>query len=206
MILLTAQQTWPFGAAMGVLVGLLVLEGVGLAIAQSPSQLLDHLVPDVPDDASGLLGWLHLGKVPVLVLFMLLLAGFALTGYVIQATAHSITGVLVPAWLASVPAAFGGVAALRLFGTAIGKIIPKDETVAVSSASLVGRAAVIVNGHAKSDLAAEAKVLDVHGRAHYVMVVPDDETEVFPEGTRVLLVSRAGINFHAIQNPHPELL
>jgi hypothetical protein len=85
-------------------------------------------------------------------------------------------------------------------------VMPKDETSAVSETTLIGRAGVIVKGHAKAGLAAEAKVRDSYGRSHYVMVEPDVETEVFNEGSDVLLVKKVGARFRCIRNPHPELL
>jgi hypothetical protein len=55
-------------------------------------------------------------------------------------------------------------------------------------------------------MAAQAKVRDMHGRAHYVMVEPDLPHESFEEGAAVLLVKKNGAKYHGIKNPHPELL
>jgi membrane protein implicated in regulation of membrane protease activity len=206
MILFTAQQTWPFGAALGVMISLGVLEGVGLAVAHSPSQLLDSLVPDMSDGVDGPLGWLHLGKVPALVLLILFLTGFALSGYLIQGVALSLSGSLLPAWVASIPAAFAGLSITSALGGLLAQVIPRDESSAVSEQSLIGRAGVVVRGVARAGLAAEAKVRDMHGRAHYVMVEPDLPEHVFEEGASVLLVKKIGVSFRCIPNPHPELL
>jgi membrane protein implicated in regulation of membrane protease activity len=206
VILLTAEQTWPFGAALGVMLCLCVLEGLGLLIAHSPTQLLDSLVPEAPDGFDGPLGWLHLGKVPILVLLVLFLTGFALMGYLIEGVASSLTGHLLPAWIASIPAALVGLVATSSLGGLIARVIPRDETSAVSEQSLIGRAGVIMSGVARAGLAAEAKVHDIHGYAHYVMVEPDLPEQVFEEGANVLLVKKSGVNFRCIANPHPELL
>jgi Protein of unknown function (DUF1449) len=199
-------ETWPFASALAIMVGLAVLEGLGLLFAHSPSSAIDSLLPEIPDGVDSPLGWLHLGKVPALVLLILFLAGFAVAGYVIQGVTYKLMGSIWPAWVASVPAVFAGFATVSGVGSLLERVMPKDETSAVSEMTLIGRAGVIVKGHAKAGLAAEAKVRDSYGRSHYVMVEPDVETDVFNEGSDVLLVKKVGARFRCIRNPHPELL
>lgn len=204
MYMLTAPENWLFGSAVMLLVGLAVFEGLGLLFAMSPSQWLDHLLPEMPDD--GVFGWMHLGKVPVLVLLVLFLVGFSLTGYVVQNGAFQIAGHLLPTWIATIPAFLAGLTTVKAMGSLIEKIIPKDETYVVSIDSLIGRSGLIVVGHARKDLAAQAKVYDLHSNPHYVMVEPDIDSEIFAEGTSVLLVRRVEGKFFVIANPHPALI
>ena len=199
-------DTWPFAAALAVLVGLAVIEGLGLLFAQSPSGLIDSLIPDLSGSPDSPLGWMHLGKVPALVLLILFLAGFAIAGYAIQGISQKLLGTMWPAWVAAIPATLAGFTTVSGVGALLARIMPKDETSAVSEMSLIGRAGVIVRGHAKAGVAAEAKVRDVYGRPHYVMVEPDFEDQVFTEGSDVLLVKKVGACFRCIRNPHPELL
>lgn len=206
MTILTAPETWPFGAALAVMVGLSIIEGAGLLLAYSPSQLIDALLPDMPDGADGLLGWLHVGKVPILVLLILFLSGFAIAGYVLQASAQSVGGLLLPAWLASLPACLAGVSTVKGIGSVLAKVMPQDESSAVSEQSLIGRPGVVIQGIARGGMAAQAKVRDSHGRAHYVMVEPDLSEETFAEGSDILLVKKIGARFKCIRNPHPALL
>lgn len=206
MTILTAPETWPFGASLAVLVGLSVIEGAGLLLAHSPSQMLDSLLPDMPDGADGLLGWLHVGKVPLLVLLILFLSGFALAGYVLQASVQSFSGVLLPAWLASIPALLMGISTVKGIGGVLAKIIPQDESSAVSEQTLIGRTGVVIQGIARDGMAAQAKVRDSYGRSHYVMVEPDLTEETFDEGSDILLVKKVGARFKCIRNPHPTLL
>lgn len=206
MIVLTAPETWPFGAALAVMVGLSIVEGAGLMLSHSPSHALESLLPDFPDGIEGSLGWLHIGKVPLLVLFILFLAGFTVSGYVIQSVAYGVSGGLLPAWLASIPAALAGVSTVSGVGGLLAKIIPKDESSAVSEQTLIGRSATVISGTARAGLAAEAKVRDAYGRAHYVMVEPDLPDQTFPEGSDIVLVRKIGARFKCIRNPHPELL
>ncbi|HPT56607.1 MAG TPA: YqiJ family protein [Casimicrobium sp.] len=206
MSTLTMPETWPFAAALALLVALAVIEGIGLMLSQSPSSVLDSLIPELPSSADGALGWLHLGKVPALVLLILFLAGFSITGYVIEGLAFKVLGVAVPAWMASIPAVFAGFATVSALGALLERVMPKDETSAVSELSLIGRAGIIVRGTATQSLAAEAKVRDAYGRAHYVLVEPDFADQSFAEGSDVLLVKKVGVRYRCIRNPHPELL
>jgi len=193
MNLFTSPETLPFGVALAVLVGLAIGEGIGAFVAASPSAWLDDLLPDRDLDHDGAvdgpLGWLHVGKVPLLVLLILFLFGFALCGYLVQMFARGVFGGFAPAWIAVLPA-----------------IVPKDESSAVSELSLIGRAGLVTAGTARSGLAAQVRVRDALGRAHYLMVEPDLPDDTFPEGTAVLIVKKVGAIYRGIRNPHPDLL
>ena len=91
-------------------------------------------------------------------------------------------------------------------GGLLARVIPGDETSAVSEMSLVGRAGVVVQGVARQGSAAQMKLRDMHGRTHYVLVEPDLAEDTFEEGTAVLLVKKNGARYMGIRNPHPELL
>jgi hypothetical protein len=206
MNILIAIETWPFAAALVILLALGVIEGFGLFLGHSPSEWLQDFLPDAPDGADGVLGWLHWGKVPLLVLLVLFLMGFSMGGYVVQSLANGALGNMLPVWLASMPALLTGLASMHTVGGLIARIVPRDETAAVSENSLIGRAAVVSRGIAKTGYAAEAKVRDIHGKLHYVMVEPDLPGQVFAEGASVVLVSKIARGYSCIANPHPQLL
>jgi len=206
--LFTAPETWPFGVAFALIVGIALIEGLGMLISLSPSNWLDDLLPDVNGD-SGLdrvLGWLHLGKVPSLVLLVLFLTGYAVFGYSLQKVAHGMLGFYLPVWLAGLAAIAPGMATVRSLGALIAHIIPRDETSAVSEMSLIGRPGVVSAGAARRGWAAQARVRDTHGRTHYLMVEPDVDEEVFDEGAQILVVRKVGAFYRCIANPHPGLM
>jgi hypothetical protein len=205
-VILFAPETWPFGAALAVMVGLFVIEGIGVLVAVSPSSLLDSLVPDSLDGANGLLGWLHVGKVPVLILLGLFLGGFAVAGYVVQSTVSAMSFGLLPAWLASIPAFFAALSATKILGGLFSRFVPLEQTSAVSESSLIGRAGVITEGIAKRGLGAQAKVRDAHGHFHYILVEPDLDDAILNEGEPIVLVKKLGAHYRAIVNPRPDLL
>jgi hypothetical protein len=206
MTLFTAAGTVPFGIAALIMIGLAVIEGIGVFTALSPSHFLDNMVPEAPDGIDGALGWLHVGKVPILVLLILFLFGFSVGGYLIQMFTHGLIGAHLPALIAAVPAAFIGISTVRALGGLLAHIIPKDETTAVSNLTLIGRAGVVITGTAKAGMAAEVKIRDQHGISHYLMVEPDLQDEEFEQGTEVLIVKKNGATYRAIRNPHPALL
>lgn len=203
MTLFMAPQTLPFGVAILLMIGLGVIEGIGALSALSPSQMFDQLFEFDHPDLDGPLGWLHVGKVPLLVLLILFLVGFAISGYAIQIFCIGLFGTYLPAILAVAPAGFIGLATVRGMGGLLARIIPKDETAAVSEQTLIGRAGVVITGTARQGMAAQVKVRDQYGNHHYLMVEPDDAGIEFEQGTEVLIVKKQGATYLGIQNPHP---
>lgn len=206
MTLFMAPQTMPFGVAMLVMIGIGVIEGIGIFAAASPSELIEHYFHLDHPEIDGPLGWLHIGRVPLLVLLILLLLGFAIGGYAIQLFWHGLSGSYLPTWVAVAPAGFIGLANVHMLGGLLARILPKDETSAVSEQTLLGRAGVVVTGTARRGMAAEVKVRDQHGNAHFLMLEPDLDGEEFEQGSVVLVVSKHGALYRGIRNPHPNLI
>lgn len=207
MELLLDPATWLFTAAIGLVLGLAAIETLGLLLGHGGlSDWAEHWLPDL-HDADGLVGWLHIGKVPFTILLIIFLTAFSLAGFVAQILAKQLLGQFMPLPLAAAGAGVLALPAVRVLGGTLGRIIPKDETFAVSLDDLVGRIATVVTGTARHGLPAQARVRDALGRSHYVMVEPDEADSEFPAGSEVLLVRRAGgSRFQAIANPRPELL
>lgn len=199
MSLFSTTDTLPFAIALALLIFLAIIEVLGLLFASSPSHWLDSIMPHADLDGPNALDWLHVGKVPVLVLLILLLTGFSLSGYAIQMTVQTVLGHTLPAWLVCIPAVFLGLTNASLFGGIVARLIPSDETSAVSEQSLMGQTAVIIQGLARRGAAAQAKVVDQHGHAHYVLVEPEADDESFNEGETVLLLSKKGVHFRCIR-------
>lgn len=205
-----APESWPFLLATGLMVVLGLIEVLGLLMGASASHWLDGMMPDVhgvEGFADAMLGWLHVGRAPILALLVTFLTAFAVIGFGLQIAAGSLAGGFAPAWLAGIVAFAGALPVVRVFGGLLARILPKDETSAVSDASLIGRIATIVTGTARTGRAAEARVPDEHGNTHYVMVEPEEQGVQFERGANVLLVRQLrGRTFHAIRNPKPDLL
>jgi hypothetical protein len=152
------------------------------------------------------LGWLHVGRVPVLALLVIFLTSFGLLGLLLQMLSRSLWGGFLPGVVASVAALFASLPVVRTAGGWMAWLVPKDETSVVSEVSFIGRVAVVTLGTARRGCPAQAKLRDRHGQTHYVLVEPDREGTVFETGSAVLLVERKGAVFEAILNPSPALV
>lgn len=207
MTMFFAGETLPFGIAFALIIAIALIEGLGMMFSLSPSSALDNWLPDETGGAlQQVLGWLHIGRVPALVLLLLFLAGYAVFGYGLQIVARGLFGGYLPGWLAGVAAVPAGLATVRALGALIAHLVPRDESSAISDQSLIGRAGVVSAGTARRGLAAQARVRDSHGRTHFLMVEPDVDEEEFDEGVEVLIVRKVGAFYRCIRNPHPALL
>ena len=197
-------ESLPYVAALGVLIALGIIEGLSLLFGASAWHWLDGMVGHEPPD--GFLGWLHVGRAPLLVLVAIFLTMFAITGLVINMLGAGLLHLVPPRW-ASVPlAVLASIPVMRALGTGIGRLMPREETYAVSFASLVGRVATML-GHARAGYAAQAKTSDGQGHTLYLMVEPDETVGELAIGSDVLLVRQIdGSRFVAIPNPRPDLL
>lgn len=206
-----AAESAPFLIAALVLLAIAVVEGFGLLIGASASHWLDSLMTDhtlhVGGPFESWLGWLHVGRVPVLALVVMFLGAFAVVGFAINMVVHGLFGFYVPALLGAPIALFAALPVVRFTGGALARIMPKDESSAVTFDSLVGRMATVVSGTARHGFPAQAKVTSEHGQPHYVMVEPDNAGLTFASGEQVLLVKHlSGSKFQGIRNPKPDLL
>lgn len=213
-----ASENILFISAIGVMLAIGLMEGVGLLIGASISAMFDNFAigdidiidvnanPDIDVDVDlpspffRLLGWLHVGKVPILILLVVFLTSFGLSGLVMQSVAQSITTLLMPSLLVAIPAGIFAFTVVRISGVALSALIPKDETEAISTSDFIGQVATVNQGRSKKDLPAEAK-LRIRGQTHYVSVIPNNDEEEFNQGDRVLLVCRSGVNYKVIAPP-----
>jgi len=214
----TSDATWIFSLAILIMLGLGLLELIGLLMGISASGWLDdffNVDTDADADAGihvdgfvhGLLGWLHLGRVPFLVLLVILLSAFGISGLTLQWLLPSLLGFSLPVLIAALPALVVAVLATRLIGGFFARILPKEESSAVSRDSLIGRVAIIMGSNqAKVGLASEARVRDAHERTHYVLVEPEEPFDHLDGGSEVLLVRQKGARFMAIPNPHAGIM
>jgi len=227
---LFAAQNVPFMIALGVMLAIGLLEGITAVLGMGASSFLDSLLPETEVDVdvdlgadldaadldlgnvashgpfTKLLGWLRIGRVPVLILLVVYLFGFGFTGLVLQSFLLATFGGMLPAWVAVWPAFVAGLLIVHFTGGVLAKIIPKDETEVVSERKFIGRVACITLGRAWQGHPAQARLKDSYGRTHYVMVEPDQPGITFEQDTHVLLVTREGPVFRAIENPSQALV
>ena len=202
----------PFLVAICLMLAIGGLEGLFLLIGGGLSHHLDALLSHVhfghPDGSGGgVLGWLHIGRVPILVLLVVFLMAFAIAGLLMQWTLRGLIGNALPPSMASVLAAVVALPIVRGCGAVIARHIPHDETTAVSEDSFIGRVARLSAESASQGQPSQAKLVDEHGQVHYLLVEPDTAATTFTRGESILIVSRvSGSLFRAIRNPRPDLL
>jgi len=223
MEFIAVPQNLPFSVALALMIGIALLEGITAIFGAALSGILDALIPDFdvdidsnlelldvdahsPNALSRLLGWLRIGKVPVLILLVIFLTAFGLIGLGIQSLIHGVMSFYLPSYVVSIPAVIIALPVVRVFGGVIGAILPKDETDAVSQDSFIGRVASITIGKAKVGSPAEAKIKDQHGTTHYIMVEPDDASKNYDASVSLLIIKKEGHIFKVIEHENDHLV
>lgn len=217
MELLTAPQNLLFAIALGLVAALALLQVVALLLG-GPMGIGDgDFDADIDLDAdgdmdldgdgglAGALDWLGVGKLPLSILLTLWAAGFGLSGLAIQELALSATGARLPMLLPSLVALGLSLPMLKISGLILRPIIPRDETEAVTTQSLLGSEGEIVVGTARRGRPAQARVKDKWGNAHYVQVEPDSDVDEFPAGAKVLLLKQNDHIFRVIAGSNAQL-
>ncbi|WP_028583040.1 YqiJ family protein [Desulfogranum mediterraneum] len=216
---LLAPENSPFTVALVMMLAIALVEGITTLIGAGLSDLLESVLPELELDldadldadlqAPGVftrfLSWLRIGQVPVLILAIVFLTVFGLLGLISQSVSAAIRGAPLPAWLAVLPTLLLALPLVRISNGVLVRILPKDETESVSEESFIGRIAVITLGRASKGRPAQARLKDQFGQAHYIMVEPDSEETCLDQGSTVLIVSRKGAGFTAIENPSQAL-
>ena len=192
----------PFAVAMGlmVLLALVQLLGLGDWGGDADFDLESGADADAalqPGMMEGFLTLLGLGRVPLTIWLALFLLMFAGIGLSVQELSQSLTGAPLYSWLAAAIAGAAAVPVTGVLARPLGAVLPKDHTTAVSTQSLIGRRATITDGVARVRSPARARVYDVHGQAHYVMVEPHEQSSELHSGDEVLLVRREDDTFYA---------
>ena len=220
---IAVPENLPFSVALALMLGIAILEGITAIFGAALSGILDALIPDLdldidsnlemldvdahsPNALSRVLSWLRIGKVPVLILLVVFLTGFGLIGLGIQSFIHNMMNFYLPSYIVSIPAVILALPVVRVFGGAIGAIMPKDETEAVSQDSFIGRIATITIGTAKVGNPAEAKIKDNYGTTHYIMVEPDIVGNEYDSKESLLIIKKEGHVFKVIKSDNDHLV
>ena len=191
-----AESNFWFNVAIGTILALFLLEVASMLFGISVLGMLDTDA-DVDVDAdldsggfSSVLNWLSIDKLPTMVWLTLLFASFGLLGYITNFVFVKTTGSFAPAIISLPVASVVGLIVTGRMGGIIARMMPKNESSAVTTDEFVGNVAQITLGKAVVGSPAEAKFIDQHNQPHYVMVEPMEGTDSFLQGDQVVLVQK----------------
>lgn len=199
MAFLLAPENSLFSIALMLMLLIGLVEAVGFGFSALDAGDLDLGEAAVHP----LLGWLGVGRLPLLMVLVAALGSFGLCGLALQQIASAWTGRMLSAPAAGLAASVIALPLTSLFSHFLACILPRDETSAVSLTTLVGRRGHIVLGSASAGCPARARVRDAFGQSHYVLVEPNLAGDRLGEGDEILLVSLEPGHFRAIAvTPH----
>ena len=201
--LLLAPDVRPFAIAAAIMVTLGVIELLTTLAGFSFGGVVGQEVSVDADGHHGLDGlflWINAGRLPLLILIILALGIFSIEGFLLQGIAHMV-GTAVPVAIAALVAGAGSIPVIRSASRALARIIPRDETYAVSDADFVGKVALVSIGPLDQGLPGRVRLKDVFGNWHTVAARASLDSEALPVGASVLLVDRDAKGFIAISAP-----
>ena len=201
--ILLAPDVRPFAVAAAIMVSLGGIELLTMIVGFSISELVGHdfgLDSDSHNGIGGLFLWINAGRLPLLILIILALGIFSIGGFLLQGIAHMV-GTTVPVTIAALAAAAGSLPVIRITSRGLARIIPRDETYAVSDADFVGKVALVSVGPLDQGLPGKVRLKDVFGNWHSVAARASADSPPLPVGARVLLVDRDARTFIAISAP-----
>jgi hypothetical protein len=201
--ILLAPDVRPFAVAAAIMIALGGIELLTTLVGFSIGQLVGDGVAVEADSHNGLDGlflWVNAGRLPLLILIILALGVFAIEGFLLQGIAHMI-GIAVPVAIAAVAAAAGSIPVIRTTSRGLARIIPRDETYAVSDSDFVGKVALVSIGPLDQGLPGRVRLKDVFGNWHTVPARASRDSQALPVGASVLLVDRDAKSFIAISAP-----
>ncbi len=137
---------------------------------------------------TGPASWLGFGKMPLLIWLAVFLMTFGLGGTGAQLLCTRLMGGVAPLWLVIPCVGVGAVMFTRSFGTVFARMMPQNETEALSERSLGRRRGVITQGTAATGRPAEVRVIDGYGNSHYLRAEPFEKDARLRQGTDVLVM------------------
>jgi hypothetical protein len=201
--ILLAPDVRPFAIAAAIMMALGAIELLTTLVGFSLAEVVGKdaaVEADSHNGLDGLLLWINAGRLPLLILIILALGVFSIEGFLLQGVAHMV-GAAVPAAIAAVVAAAGSIPVIRTASRGLSRIIPRDETYAVSESDFVGKVAMVSIGPLDQGLPGRVRLKDVFGNWHTVAARASPDSAPLPVGASVLLVDRDVRSFIAISAP-----
>lgn len=182
-MILPENIKYTIALAVALYIGILgILDLIFGGITDAFDGILPEKDLSVDIESITIANFLYLGKIPLLVWLIVYLVSFGLNGlflpYIIDFNESSNT--ILALVLSILPA--------RYVSMIIYKIMPQDETSISYNADFIGLTAKLILSDAKKDKIVQAKLVDKHGLAHYIMVKPEID-EVIKAGSDVIITA-----------------
>jgi membrane protein implicated in regulation of membrane protease activity len=185
-----APEVRPFAIAAVMIAIVGAIESLSMLIGMSLSEMMGKAIGFDHDSNSSFINallWLNVGGVPLLIFILLALGLFSIAGFLIQDVARLVLAPL-PAAIAALAAAAVALPLLRASTREVARVIPQDESYAVSLSDLIGRVGQVVVGPLDQGLPGRVRVKDVHDNWHTVTASAAPDSPPLQKGARVLLV------------------
>jgi hypothetical protein len=200
----------PFAVALFLFLLLGVLQLAGFAMSSEPFSFMEDWAPDLDVDADpsgaaslfeSVAAFLYFGRIPLIISVLWSLFSFSAIGYNLQLGLLMLgLGPLGPLW-AALPALLLTLPVIAAGNRVMARLLPRDESTAVSEEALVGVSGEIVIGTVTHAASSEAKVRDHLGSVHYIQVVSENEGDRFERGDSVLTVRRLDHRYTVVADP-----
>lgn len=188
-----------YSIALCFVIALAFIEGLGLIIGVSLMEMFGQFSTfdvdaDIDVTSGGLtsvIGWLCLNRLPLLIWLVILLTSFGSCGIVINYITVSELNFVFPTYVTAIASLIFAIYFTKAFSKPLAKILPKNETSALSNTSFTGLVGKITVGKATINSPAEAVIQDAYKQKHYILVAPEKEDEVFLSGSSVVLLKKS---------------
>lgn len=191
--------------AVGVLEIAALIVGASV-FAHADAMLSPHIEAGDSYFAQGF-DWLNTGRLPLLVLIILFLGIFSISGFVIQWMVIDFFSAPLPTFIAAIAALFLTVFGTKYLSVRIAHFFPQHESSAISEDSFVGCIAMVTGAPASINTPTECRLTDKFNQVHYVLVEPEEAEVTFTAGDKILITSRLSESrFKGVKNPWPGVL
>jgi len=183
----------PFTVAFVLLMLAFVFEIMGLILMGTGIlTLLDNLIPDSLNDHDFGLDWAKHKNVPIAIWASIILAVFAIVGFTIQTLSVIHLGHTFNIFVVSIVSIIPAILIAKHSSYVLAESVFVDSTVAVTVNELIGCNASIVIGVSTKDTPAECKIVDKHGKPHYMMAVPFNRADTYTTYDSLVVMDVSG--------------
>ena len=138
--------------------------------------------------SASVIDFLGLRGLPMTVWLAVLAAFFAGIGLAGQSLIMAILGTTLPASLAAILAILPAIIMTRLVAGFLSRMIPREESTAISTRNYGRRRGVVTVGTARRGKPAQVRFTDYHGNMHHLMAEPLADEDEIEAGSEVLVL------------------